>query len=374
MGNKTKAKVVKKKKSFPWGKIFYYFKSLFNNGVCLEIATTLKWFWSIIVFVFALLIAVIQPTVSASQVQGSTVAIRTQGDPFYLGLNDYLTYTEKNDDKAITFNSSTNQLEGTYPVEKYSKYYINGSTTEEVIKPFYSFVRNGGHVLDIYVYNGIDMDIATYINGIAYSNTDYGDLLETMPDKAASKEETKYVRNSSFIVFTKDQFYCYLYANGQVVSQMAQGTYKYVLEAFSELNKTNYTFAEVLKTGITSEMNIEQRQDQVIANFGTYLDKAYVDIKTTQVWVTFGIYAGLDGGIMLIMSLVVFLMTRGKNNPNRSTKFLQCFSIANWFSITPALLTLMLGFIFPSFGPMLFLITYSFRIMFLSMKYLRPAY
>ena len=196
MGNKTKAKVVKKKKSFPWGKIFYYFKSLFNNGVCLEIATTLKWFWSIIVFVFALLIAVIQPTVSASQVQGSTVAIRTQGDPFYLGLNDYLTYTEKNDDKAITFNSSTNQLEGTYPVEKYSKYYINGSTTEEVIKPFYSFVRNGGHVLDIYVYNGIDMDIATYINGIAYSNTDYGDLLETMPDKAASKEETKYVRNS----------------------------------------------------------------------------------------------------------------------------------------------------------------------------------
>ena len=77
---------------------------------------------------------------------------------------------------------------------------------------------------------------------------------------------------------------------------------------------------------------------------------------------------------MIIMAFIIFAMTRGKNNPNRSIKLLQCFSIAFWFAITPALISITLGFAIPQFGAMLFLITYSFRIMFLSMKYLRPSY
>ena len=108
MSQKVKAKVIKNKKKFPWGKVFYYIRSLYNNGVCFEIATTLKWFWSLIVFVLALLVSVIQPTVSAAQVKGSQLVTQTTSDPFYYGLNAYLDDVTNDPNLTITLESGNN--------------------------------------------------------------------------------------------------------------------------------------------------------------------------------------------------------------------------------------------------------------------------
>lgn len=368
MSNKVKAKVVKNKKPFPWAKVFYYLKSLINNGICLEIATSLKWFWSLIVFVFAILISVVQPTVSAAQVQGSQLVTQTTSDPFYYGINAYLNDASENEDLTITFDKANASLTGTYHEETY-KDYVYEDQVLSVTKPFYAYTRDGSHVLDIYVSNS--EDDTTLINNIVTSNPNYGDANDAIRE---TLKDVKYVRTSSFILFTKYYFYARLYVDSTSSSSIS-GNYKYILESFPDAGtSSNYTFTDILKYNISSSATIDVKQEAVINNFASYLNKVYVDPRNVNTWVTFGIYSGLNGGIMIIMGLIVFLMTRGKNNPNRSTKFLQCYSIAFWMSISPAIISLILGFIVPSFGAMLFLLTYSFRVMFLSMKYLRPAY
>ncbi len=375
MSQKVKAKVVKKKKSFLWGKIWYYFKSLFSNGICLEIATSLKWFWSIIVFVLATLIAIIQPTVTASQIKGDQIFISQYSDPFYYGLNDYLNFVnnedEEHENKDIVFNISTKQLEGTYKSDSYVGY-ISSNGQYNVPAPFYSSFREGKRILDIYVTNDLAHNNQDWLKSIAESNPDYG---EASAEERKNMEDLKHKRTSSFIIFTNDKVYFALIASSGQVNSQINGNYNYILENFPKLKengKATYTFADILGYEVTTN-DVVAKQKQVIQNAGSYANKATYDTINTQTWVTFGIYAGVDGGIMIVMAFIVFAMTRGKNNPNRSTTLLQSFSIAFWMSITPALITLAFGFILPQFGPMLFLICYSFRIMFLSMKYLRPA-
>ncbi len=379
MSEKVKAKVIKKKKKFPWGKIWYYIKSLFSNAICLDIATSLKWFWSIIVFVLVLLISVVQPTVTNAQITGAQIINSTSSDTLTYGLTDYVEKTtnavEGQPNYTITFDSKTNALSGTYQYESYSDYVVNGDAATQVIKPFFTSYHNGSRMLDIYVGTTYS-DEAKFVSNIVGSNPIYGDATTEKRDEYNKVDENfKYTRSTSCVIFTKESIYVLLCdGNGNQAAQL-NGNFKYVLEAFPDLsNKTTYTFSEVLNYGVTSNLGATEKRNMIVTNSANYFHKVYIDPVFTQTWVTFGIYCGVNGGIMLVMALIIFAMTRGKNNPNRSIKFLQCFSIAFWFAITPALISVSLGFAIPSFGPMLFLITYSFRVMFLSMKYLRPSY
>ena len=73
--------------------------------------------------------------------------------------------------------------------------------------------------------------------------------------------------------------------------------------------------------------------------------------------------------------LLIFLLTRGKNNPLKSTiKWYHGFGISTWLSMTPALLSLVLGFFLSNFAMMIYILTFGIRCMWLSMKNLRPQY
>jgi hypothetical protein len=74
----------------------------------------------------------------------------------------------------------------------------------------------------------------------------------------------------------------------------------------------------------------------------------------------------------LLMSVVIFIMTRGKMNPNRSIKFLEAMKIGAWSLLSPALLTVIAGGLFPEFAPTAFVLFVGLRLMWLSSKYLRP--
>ena len=91
-------------------------------------------------------------------------------------------------------------------------------------------------------------------------------------------------------------------------------------------------------------------------------------------WIQIGICLGVNGGLTLILGLVVFLMTRGKNNPNREIKWYQSFLIVFYASLCPAILSLAFGFLFTGMEIMLYVITFGFRVMWMSVKSLRPVY
>ena len=145
-----------------------------------------------------------------------------------------------------------------------------------------------------------------------------------------------------------------------------------MLEAFNFTGST-YTFKDVLGYQIANNLSVSDMQTAIFNNFLTWCDYSYIDPRFNSTWVTFGIYCGVNGSIMLLMGLILWLMCRGKNNPNNKIKIWETYSMGFWAAPSPALISL-LGFAMPSMGMMFFIMLYAFRIMFLSMKHLRPVY
>jgi hypothetical protein len=74
-----------------------------------------------------------------------------------------------------------------------------------------------------------------------------------------------------------------------------------------------------------------------------------------------------------LLGLTVFLMTRGKTNPFRIYTFWECQKIAYWAAFSPSVLAL-IGFAFPAYAPLVYIFLYGMRVMWMSMRSLRPVY
>lgn len=372
MSKSTKAKVIKNKKKFNFGKIVPFLKTLYKNDAVMEVSASTKWYWSIFVFIFSTLVSIIPSTVQASQIVGSNVLTNSH-DAFENGLCDYV---ENSSDKEIITIDPSGKVSSTQTEKYYDSYFQKDSVADKILKPVYTYKAKNditgsvSNILDIYVYDGNEINessaVSKELNGIINSNTNFADGLVT-------DEAVKYTRTNSFILFANGIFYCRTYVNG-TASATLSGDYEFVNEAF-DFAKSSYTLKQILtNNGKVTDVKTLENRKSVYNNFGSFCDKVYVNTGWRSTWTTFGIYCALNGGIMIIMGLVVFLMTRGKNNPNRTIKLLQSYGIAFWSSASPAILTLMIGFMIPSFSMMAFIVMYAFRIMFLSTKQLRAAY
>ena len=105
-------------------------------------------------------------------------------------------------------------------------------------------------------------------------------------------------------------------------------------------------------------------------------NETYLKYKNDAKWKTTLIYFGVYAGLIFFLGLMVFLLTRGKNNPFRVLNFWICQKIAYFLSFTPAVLALIVGFIFSTnmIGQMAFIMLLSLRVMWASMRQLRPVY
>lgn len=372
--SKNKAKIVTQKKKVNFASIMKFVRTLWRNDSVVEVATTTKWWWSIIIFVLSLVISVLPATISQAQAQGSNFVGATNvnySDPFYNGLYAYLT--DESEDKNIIFDKTTNTLsassnEGGF----YDDTYTLSDGITRVYKPLFTYKRSyvegtvttTNNYLDIYVVKGENVDLNQVLTNIQGSNSNYA-------DGNTNNQELKYSRTTPFILFTHNTFYAANYsANGTTT---LSGNYNHMAEYFN-IQSNSYNFKDdILKSGVTLGGNIHDVQQAVFNNFLKWCDSTYIDPRTQSTWITFGIYCGVNGSIMLLMGIIIWLMTRGKNNPNNKTKIWEAYSMGFWAAGSPALLSL-LGFLMPQLGMMLFIMLYAFRIMFLSMKQLRPVY
>lgn len=116
------------------------------------------------------------------------------------------------------------------------------------------------------------------------------------------------------------------------------------------------------------------RRDNIFKHWKDIFNETYVDQKNVSTRNMSLIYMGVYAGLILFLGLMIFLLTRGKNNAFNYLKWYTCQFIAWWAAFTPAVLGMILGFIFSSniIGQMGFIVLVSIRIMWLSMRQLRP--
>ena len=319
------AKVLKpKKKKFNFNKVFFYLKSLINNGVVKEIGIK-HWISSIFVMLIALFISVM-PTLTTEATRNGSSGINNQ-------YNDVLVealYNYVNDDSAPDLKIVDHKLSTVEPVSN---------------SLIYNYERSNLR-FDIYYFN---TDA-----GISF-NDQINSVLENNPN----------VSNAMFL--GSDQYTVSIYQQGstQIVGNAA-GRYGHIENIES--------FKDYLKQNTSSLEDINEIKQEYMTNFYTFADQGYLDVRGQQVGLMVGIILGINGGITLIILPILFLMSRGKNNPNRVLKFYQVMGISFHATLSPAIITLILGYIMGSsmqMMSMIYVMCYGFRAMRLTMKYLR---
>ena len=124
---------------------------------------------------------------------------------------------------------------------------------------------------------------------------------------------------------------------------------------------------------IEQKMANEDYYNGVLANFKKFLNKSYLASKAKTTMVTCLFSLAVFAGMSLIMGFLMWIMTRGKNNPNNYFSLWLCFKLEARLAFTPGLITLLLGFLLTSYAQMIFILTLGMRVMWISMKELRPV-
>ena len=101
--------------------------------------------------------------------------------------------------------------------------------------------------------------------------------------------------------------------------------------------------------------------------------KATEPMKLRNSFSQAGIFLAVYVGFNLLFGFVLWLMTRGKQNPYRIFNLWDTQKIAYWSSLAPALLTLAGGFLLTQYATMIFIFLFGIRIMWMAMKALSPT-
>ena len=372
----------------------YILKSFYKNDVCIEAGRKFKWWAALIYFLLATIISVIPITVQTCTVDGGSIITSNT----YEVDNGLVAFTEKflatnelefnlineangenkNYDDVNVHNSlritssdeSYSNQNYTKPLFSYNGYYLeedeNNNTIdkERTILEVWDFtyfprerqtekIADGSEKIIMPSYN----DMITLLSSGSSIPQNIDDIVVLLQDKA-NNSSSSFTRQTSFLAFGKYTFNLYKYNAKGTLSQAMTGDY------------VNINLKQI--NNILSLSKNEDSHQRVIESWQIFFRDGYLSIKIQTAVIQISIVLAVNSAIILIMSLVIFLVTRGKNNPFKVYKYHECLKICCWIALSPAILTLIFGFVFPSvIGIFLFVLTYGIRALFMWTKNFR---
>lgn len=357
------------------------FRSLLKNDAVVDAARTYGVIGMLVVFFFSLTISLI-PTMVSLLTQDVGTFITSSSYNIDIGIQNTLSQLEKDNMDILVF-SETNEK-----ISKGEKGYVqlennNTEKTWLIDQPIKTNMTvNGGTSIDspedkdiivFEVYNAIEIDsriesdyplvTEEYDTEIGRHNAYFRDRVNVIlqskhllskPDDATTATS----RTASFMVVGKYSYAIYKFNSGGTSSAYVTnitGDYSLI-----EVNSFNDLYSNDL--------------DTLVSNVALFLNQGYRTTLVFSFWVNFGITAGINVGLFIIVALIFFLVSRGKSNPFNIYTWYECFYMAAWNMITPAILVLILGFMMQGvIGMFLFVLFYGIRSMYLAMRQLRPA-
>ena len=351
-------------------------KGVISNQSVIDGSKESPWWVAAIFFVFAIIIPLIPGFVKINKSNGS----------------DFISSVNYGFDSSITafaydFNSQEYELKvekGTLhfyeqDAENPSRFvtpdddYISAATQEWD----YTKTATGQYDLRIFMWTGLSTNkLSSYVNKVAKQKFVKGTT--QLPSLDPDVTESYYIPN--ILIITPKTLALALYKSN---------TTKQVATSLGGLDWENFSnkvgLIEFLnKAGLKDDAFSELSRDQYINQYRTKVMKqvkkvfnnTYLNQKKKTLWSNTGIYAAIYAGILLFLGLMIFILTRGKNNPFKYLNIWQCQKIAWWASFTPAILGMALAFLFSgnAIGQLAFILLLSLRVMWLSMRQLRPVY
>ena len=148
-------------------------------------------------------------------------------------------------------------------------------------------------------------------------------------------------------------------------------------KAFSGITGTyariaGYNFTALAKELVGTPATSATYLNRVRSEFVDIANLSTQDAKVAATWQYTGIFAGVDLGLIVLFGLIMFLMTRGKKNPFRVFTFWETQKMSYWAAFTPALISMVIGFFMVNYAMLFFMFTFGMRMMWMSMRSLRP--
>ena len=344
----------------------YFFRGLFSNKAAIEGANNNPWWIAIIFILFSTVLPVIPITVNASNISGSS----------YLGssLNGfetkitYVTEDIKNNNKEFIVDEGKilHYYDYNDPNHPQKDIILKDTIGEYLIS---QYVGASNHQIELQLFYSSDIKadlktLKTKLNGDANTYILGGTTLKGENDP----EGTSYYI-PSFVLLNENEMVIYLYKENST-SLSAYTSFASDWKSFKVGDKLIQGALDVDLTEV-KEGTLPYFQ-AVCKNWKAYVNKSYLSAKKNNVLYSSLIYLGVYFVLLFFMSLMVFLLTRGKKNPFSYMKLIDCIKIMGWASICPALLSLILGFLLASYAVMIFIVLIGMRTMWLSMKQFRP--
>ncbi|MBP3731753.1 MAG: hypothetical protein J6I84_00695 [Bacilli bacterium] len=336
------------------------FGVLVNNAAAIRGAKNGPLWLTIVFFVLSLFLPVLPIFIAQINVNGSTFLNR-----YSYGLEKTITAMaiDLKDNHNVEFDLGVDHLLTIKEDGNAIAYSTYGAE-----KPFAAYENDATKQYDFMLYAS---DVMT-ANEKKMVNTAIAAKTYKLGTKDASSEKEGIYTPSYMIVF-KDSFYIAIYGNNttKIITSSYTGDYK-TMKATTTGLKELLTVTDKDGNAVAQNILNDDYTNGVLKNFKKVLDKSYESSKVVNVWGTSGIYLAIFFGLSVVMGFLMWILTRGKNNPNNYFTPWLTQKIEARLALSPAIITLIAGFFLVNQAPLIFILTLGLRVMWISMKELRP--
>ena len=338
------------------------FGSLISNNSCIEAGKNIPFWVPLILALIAAFMPVVPIMVNLS---------RTNGDSFISGQ---YTYSFDRDSAITCVELTQNESSLILGEDHYLSYYKSGSIeVKPGIHKMYAYINAETKQYEMITYFLIEdttnrKTVDDYYKIVADKLYKVGGIAE----KQEGDDDKQVYYQPSLLVFYKDGMAIRLNKHSSTdVANRFGGN-------FVNVKAGDLVTRLATVEGVTTPTNpndiTAKYEAGVYANFKSLLNDSYSSIKAQSLWLSTVIYYAIYFGLILLLGFLIFALTRGKRNFNNYLKWYQCMCISGWASITPGILSLILGFLLTNFSMMFFILLMGVRVMWMSMKQLSPNY
>lgn len=331
------------------------FGSLINNGMAIDGAKFSPWWVGLLMFIFGLLLPIVPLFVSSATTDGTSF-LDNNACQYGLGMDKTFGIAISELDGALTFDNTEKTI-------SYTASSTYSDADEYLIGGYIATSGDCAGQYELRVYYSDKVSTEEEIN--QFINSKEGIIYKKGTTTVAGLDEDGYTPSS--VYFFKNGFCMDVYNSNTKNKKVNMGF-------LSDLRRLDYNGGDLKKYFVGESFDKDNKDNRVAAfdKLREFIDVTYKTAKLKAMWLGSLIYLGIYAGVNVFMILMIFLMSRGKNNPNRYLTFWTCTKINWWESLCPGLLGLILGFIFTSQAVMLYVLLISMRTMWLTMREMRP--